>query len=370
MGQLSMSKREIFNICASALDNNDTLDLALQACQGLFPNKSVEIFRQIDKNKTAQIINDAWGSKTFPHLSDEQDSFFVSTWRFTPDSARKIFDALPTCGSNFLLLGAPTLLQKDIHLCKSNSCLLIDIVAPPKNPSDVPTLQYDIGNLSGKEFPCEFDMCFLDPPWYLNPLKHWISVASNSVRDGGIVAFPLLQSLTRPTAAKDRDIVFEYLEEVGLHADLWKDFVLYQPPSFERAILRRSGLPPVCWKRADLVVCKKRSNGIFNDNLEGVVMPPFKQVRVGAVGLDIVFDRYDRQSDDVLSWNGKEYWMSSPSRRDKFNYSCNVFTSNGARFVSPKPLELFEFLSASGEENVEKLRSLFPDDFVMECLVR
>ena len=34
-------------------------------------------------------------------------------------------------------------------------------------------------------------------------------------------------------------------------------------------------------------------------------------------------------------------WMETPSRREPGLRECNVFTSNGARFISPRPIDLF-----------------------------
>jgi hypothetical protein len=362
-----MKYNKNWETCAAALRLNSTLDEALQDCQGLFPYESVKIFRGIYPKKTDKLIEEAWYSRD-RHISAEgYDSFVLSTWRFKRESVREIMNLLPDTGGRTLLLGAPTMLQGDQGRFDNLSSLLIDVVEPEKNPQNISVLNYDIGNLCGNEFSHQFDRCFLDPPWYLGPLKSWLAVASQSVKNGGIVAFPLLQELTRPGGAKDRDNILMFASHLGLEPVVHTDVILYEPPSFERAILRRIGLPPICWKRADLVVCRRGLDKGLPCSPSSMAMPPFKRVSVGRVVFDVVFDRYDRNAKDIVCWQDQDYWMLTPSRRDRYNVECNVFTSNGARFVSPKPLELYRRLSEDAAVDLYKLSDILPGDLLAQC---
>lgn len=362
-----MDSNRKWEICAAAVRFNNTLDEALQDCRGLFPYESVKIFRNIYPRKTEALIEEAWFSSDRHVSAEGYDSFVLSTWKFVPESVRKIMNMLPEVCAKSLFLGAPTMLQADQNRFDYRSSLLIDVVEPDRNPQNVSVLNYDIGNLSGNEFRQQFDMCFLDPPWYLDPLKYWLSVASQSVKDRGIVAFPLLQELTRPSGSKDRDDVLRFAYHLGLEPVVHKDVILYQPPSFERAILRRIGLPPICWKRADLIVCRRKFRKNVSCSLEPTVMPPFKRIKIGRVVFDVVFDRYDKNAKDIIRWKDQEYWMLTPSRRDRYNVGCNVFTSNGARFFSSKPLELSRKLTEYAGVDVDKLGDILPEDLLAEC---
>lgn len=351
MNKLDKFERRIENVCAEAFEHGDTLRDGLQACEGLFPTVAVSHFLAFNRKRTKRWIEQA-ATEVQSRTIEERDfaeSFFLSTWDFCAEHISTIAAYIVNSKRRTCLLGVPSLVPFLSATSESRPHVLVDLRVPiTESTKSVTCLPKDIITLSGRELSEAFDLCVLDPPWYVSNYIKWIDIGGSYCRDGGIIAFALLGRLTRPTADSDREEILEYCRTRGLSVKIHKKIVLYDTPSFERHMLWRAGIPPVPWKRADLVIATRESWKPSSFNFpQPNPLPPFGQARAFGVLVDIVFDRYESAAKELLLQPPDGYWMETPSRRVPGMSDCNVFTSNGAKFISPRPIDLFTALSAA-----------------------
>lgn len=343
---------EARELCRSAMEHSNGLAEALQCCEGLFPAIALDEFFKLNKEVTDLWIKQANEDLLLDRLThSQQDSFALSMWRFSKTSRKTLSKILWEEGLRVCLLGVPTLVDYLPSSSNRVKNLLIDISdSSTVNQRKAFHLPYDINLLDGSEFPDSFDVCVLDPPWYLQNYKKWIDVASSYCRKGGIVAFPLLGRMTRPTASVERDEILADCEARGFQVTVHANGVLYDVPSFERSIFLRDGMPPVRWKRADLVVARSQKkiaaiwDGVGRRVMNARPIKPIKQLVVREHLVDVVLDRHQGVEGELLRIPRGGYWMKTPSRSEEGVGDCNVFVSNGARFISDRPMELASLL--------------------------
>ena len=336
------------DICESAIASSRNLSEALQACEGLFPTIAVSRFLEIDAVRTQEWLAEASNSSNSPPNGvDRSGSFVLSTWEYFKDNLDAISSIAWQPGARVCLLGAPTLGKLLPASSSEKPHILVDL--RKSNSDSIENyihFAYDINALSGSEFSGAFDACVLDPPWYLDSYLKWIDVADDYCNEGGTIAFSLLGRLTRPSAENDRQVILESCRKSGLTVEIHPNLILYDVPLFEGAILRRAGIPAVPWKRADLVVATRdghKSTRIYTKLPKKLDL--FQEIRLGGITVEIVFDRYNHiQPEKNILIPSEGYWMKTPSRRELGLADCNVFTSNGARFISPRPIELYSGL--------------------------
>ena len=350
MNNLVKFEHRIESICANAFERADNLRDGLQACEGLFPTVAVSHFKAIDRKRTKRWLEQA-ATEVQPRTlgtSDLADSFFLSTWDFCAENVGTIAAYTVNSKRRTCLLGVPSLVPFLSATSESRPHVLFDLRVPiTESIKSVTCLPKDIITLSGHELSEAFDLCVLDPPWYVSNYIKWIDIAGSYCKDGGIIAFALLGRLTRPRADSDREEILEYCRTRGLSVKIHKKLVLYDTPSFERHMLWRAGIPPVPWKRADLVIATRDSWKPSSCSFpQPSPLPLFGQARAFGILVDIVFDRYEAAVEELLLQPSDGYWMETPSRRVPSISHCNVFTSNGAKFISPRPIDLFTALRA------------------------
>jgi len=337
--------QQIAEICSSTLASASNLRSALQSCRGLFPTDAVSAMKLIDPPKVANWIENAklLEAKYTKTTTKSDASFLLSTWEYSRDASNAFSSLVAKKNQRTCLLGAPTMADHLGKIKTSRPHLLFDIRKVTEELHDeIAHVQTDINRLNGTEYEEIFDLCILDPPWYLENYIRWIDVAGRFCRPGGKIAFSLLGELTRPSASSDRQQIIDYCRAQGLNLEIYRDAVLYDVPEFERHMLRRSKIPVVPWKRADLVI-GTRDN--WNDLDCSLAQPrplrPFACTTILGVRIEIEFDRYDSHANQLLNITSDGYWMKTPSRRAKNVDICNVFTSNGAKFSSPRPIDLY-----------------------------
>ena len=371
MIELTKFDRQVTNICADAFERAEKLRDGLQACEGLFPTVAVSHFAEFDRNRTSRWIEEAASEVMSQTLQDIEleASFFLSTWDFSSENIGRIITHAINPNLRTCLLGVPSLLPFLSSALSSQPHVLVDLRVPGTEITDnTICLPEDINSLSGCELSEAFDLCVLDPPWYVENYIKWIDIAGEYCRTGGTIVFPLLGRLTRPSADRDRKLILDYCQTRGLSVRIYKNAVLYDTPSFERNMLWRAGIPPVPWKRADLVIATRDSwKPSLRRFSHPVPLTPFGQSRAFGILVDVVFDRYDSNARDLILIPAGGYWMETPSRRVPSMKSCNVFTSNGAKFISPRPIDLFAVLSTvENSDRSDKLAELERLGFPMD----
>ena len=344
---LSFDARVTQTCRSSFIAANDLAD-ALQSCAGLFPTYSVERFNELDPEKTRAWLHAAEDKLLDQRSYEQQDaSFLLSTWSFSKLEIGTIASLLSTPSKRVCLLGAPSLAKFLPNARDGVRHLLVDLRIPEPPVESVASLKCDINLMDGEELKEAFDLCFLDPPWHLDSYLKWIELAATCVGEKGTVAFPLMGDLTKPSAASDRQIILQHCRDLGFNIDIRRSAVLYDSPEFEVHMLRRAGIPPVNWKRADLVTAIRNDSAQPQKPVRLIPpVPAFKRVRTEPITFEIVLDRYVANSAPLISIPDSGYWMHTPSRREPDISRCNVFTSNGAKFVSERPLDLYMTLAA------------------------
>lgn len=117
-------------------------------------------------------------------------------------------------------------------------------------------VQDDVANFSSET---TFDSACLDPPWYGSNITDWLAMASSYVVVGGLIQFPLLGELTRPSARRERRQILRAAQVIG-ETQVYSDSVAYEMPTFERQALAVSGLDiDFEWRFADLVTVRNES---------------------------------------------------------------------------------------------------------------
>ena len=348
-------ERRVASVCGRAFEHANDLSNALQACEGLFPTLAVSHFLAFDRDRTKRWIEQAISEmqRRTVHEPKHTASFFLSTWDFCAEHLGTISAYTVKPNQRTCLLGAPSLVPLLSATSVSRPHVLIDLrVHSTDRPKSVICLSRDINTLDGHELSKAFDLCFLDPPWYVKNYIKWIDIAGEYCRNGGTSAFALLGRLTRPTADADREEILGHCRARGLSVKIHKNVVLYDTPSFERHMLWRAGIPPVPWKRADLVITTRdRWEPSIHYVPQPEPLPPFEQARAFGISVDVVFDRYEAAANNLLLEPSGGYWMETPSRRVPGLSDCNVFTSNGAKFISPRPIDLFTALGSAENSN-------------------
>lgn len=351
--------RRIETACRNAVDSAKSLTEALQACEGLFPTLAVQKFFEIDRARTQLWLEQAaTDTEQLTTETGNNSSFILSTWEFREDQTKSLSSVAWRPGSRVCLLGTPSLVRHLPIVSRAGPHILVDLRAPASGlPNNVIHLAYDINSLNGRELAGAFDACFLDPPWYVENYLKWIDVARSYCHDGGTIAFALLGRLTRPSAVDDREQILQHCSASGLSVEVYKERVLYKPPAFERHMLRRAGIPSVFWKRADLVIATcNHENVLQNRSAPAVQLIPFNQTHLAGITIEVVFDRYEQDIQENLLVPQGGYWMQTPSRREPGLKDCNVFTSNGARFISPRPIDLFGALVSLQQADSRSIR--------------
>ena len=363
---------EVKELCQAAIKHCDCLADALQFCEGLFPTIALSRLMEVDRK-----VLECWIRNGNQKLSTEktnefqQDSFALSTWQFSENCRTRLRDLLWRNEQRVCLLGVPSLVEYLPSNATGLKNLLIDVSKSIHvNQETTIHLPYDINLLEGSEFAETFDVCVFDPPWYLENYFKWIEVALSYCKIGGTIAFPLLGRMTRMDASQDREWILANCEARGLEFELYRGIVLYDPPSFERSILLRNGIPPVQWKRADLVVATRVDSKCASivDGVPPIAGPkpikPMRQFVIGQYLIDIVLDRSAGYGSGLFRTPLGGYWMKTPSRKEIGLSDCNVYVSNGARLICERPLDLgsqLEEMGGSPEQTIMQLGTLgFP----------
>ena len=113
-------------------------------------------------------------------------------------------------------------------------------------------LQYDFRNQLGK-----FDVIVMDPPWYVDFYKIFISRASTILQsESGLIYSSLFPTNTRPHAVYERIEILEIFTKSGLSIlSLTPSFFKYETPHFESKSLAVSGLKlENNWRYGDLII--------------------------------------------------------------------------------------------------------------------
>lgn len=319
-----------YEVCEAAIQRHGSTPEAIEYCRGLFPIEAREIITRLSGI-------DPYRNAAPKACSAHDGRFGLSQWYFSAETIANVEASFGVSKKLSLCLGAPSFAGKGF-----SRSLLMDLDASEIAGS----VRVDIGQCIGDELPRVFELCIADPPWYIEHYIHWMQLAAKFLKPNGKFLLPILGELTRPSAIDDRTLILHHARSLGFGIEVLKDYCRYLTPSFEHAILCRSGIFAPAWKRADLLVLTAE-NLVVNAPMER--MPSAKlssQVVLEEVTFEVVHESGSSAGSLLLKKPSgpKSHFMETPSSRDATTASSNVFTSNGFRFISHQTVELVSLL--------------------------
>ena len=190
-------------------------------------------------------------------------------WRFEKTSAELLWERLRPF-RNILCLGTPTIFA--LLSSERTSDLLID-----RNPFYAELIsagedQIVCSSVNSEEVQLldrTFDAVVLDPPWYVEDYKDWLTVALSLVKIDGYIFIPMIPKLLREDAESERRLIYRWLNHIG-QTSLLPFAMRYETPSFEIRCLRSANLPPLHgWRTVDIAAVRvEHKNPSINNCME------------------------------------------------------------------------------------------------------
>jgi len=278
------------------------------------------------------------------HEIIREDNPVLSFWSFTAQSAAHLAKMAKGFKS-VALLGTPTLYSVlrnqracEVHLFERDDYLLREETAPSFHRCEVSTG-------IPKSFNNGFDLVIGDPPWYFDEYCAWLTTAERIVRPGGAVMFVLFPPGIRDTAPIEREHI------LGLAKKLFKDVRLsdvpveYETPSFEQVQMIRSGVLPINWRRAALLVAHtKRDENDTQFSNRTISTEIWAERRVGSGRLFVNVAGLPASGEFLQEVQTGSRFLLSPSRRDPARSRANVVTSRGHGLRCSDPAELLRLI--------------------------
>jgi hypothetical protein len=198
----------------------------------------------------------------------------------------------------------------------------------------------------GVDSPKTADLIVIDPPWY-NPFYFlFLWAAAHCLRKGGRVILSFPPEGTRPSVREERKEFIVWCKRNGYGIEKRIPNVLkYRSPLFEVNALRAQGVTnfPLDWRRGDLMVLKKSSDGVPPKPDVSIPNEKWEEVRVGHVRIKVC--RAKRRGRGLLTAARNTAIVPSVSSKHPARKVANVVTS-GNRFLCTKsPEELIACLT-------------------------
>ena len=237
----------------------------LQQLHGVFPD---DLYQKLSPLEKTQVIFKLENIKKQSSLWERIDINGVIPlpqlanyeWRYTEHSASKIINCLRD-EDVICCFGTPTLALKLFDLNKQNETTVLDINVPMINSlrllcsrNNFHWIIYNAINAPCSSFLNQYDVVFINPPWYLDYYKLFIYRAMQMLKDGGKVILPLFPCLSRQHAVDDLIELNSFIDKYsGVICHL--GYVDFEMPPFEKEVLRKKDvpLPASNWRSAELI---------------------------------------------------------------------------------------------------------------------
>ncbi|MDD8019900.1 MAG: bis-aminopropyl spermidine synthase family protein [Acidobacteriota bacterium] len=199
-------------------------------------------------------------------------------WWFEDSSLPLLSSAILSRISNserIALIGAPTLGAYVSHFIKNrivifdvDETLLNNLKSEAKNNSDL--IRYDVVSNLNKDFQNNFNIVYLDPPWYVDYILTFLKRASELCKRGGLVFISLPPVNTRPTIYQERKRIYKFIKDYKFKIiSYWPSAIKYEVPKFEARAYEQSGVKlKQPWREGDLLLLRKTGDVINADFLE------------------------------------------------------------------------------------------------------
>ena len=254
-------------------------------------------------------------------------------WRNSTKTLNHFVENIMEEAGDVLLLGMPTLYSRLLSSPFSGEVTLIDknhtLDTLSKQVKEGYTiLQEDIYQFEPKR---NYDLVFMDPPWYELDFKSFLWVSSNSIGLGGLVYVCMPSKFTRENVFKERDVLFEYAKKLGLSLiSLYPDTIEYSMPFFEFNAYRSAGISDLSpfWRKGDLIIFQKLSNLHIERPKHQLETDWEEYIKDG---VRFKFRKLNDDLEDIKSIVQGDI-LSSVSRNDKRRSKVNLWTSGNRVF--------------------------------------
>jgi len=258
-------------------------------------------------------------------------------WRFTPETANEICEMLSSAEPT-LTVGAPSIARQLERV--GQEVLLVD-----RQP--IQGVENQIKAEIGKELPLvgSFAQAVVDPPWYPNELKNWVTWTANSISKGGTIFVSIWPDDVRPQGPTEA-LNFTRWAERWADVEVLPTVLRYEEPPFERHALEFS--------KGFAFLKSPRRGRILKLTLRGVPDQIFHESSLNEKWVRFVLNDYQlainlvREGDAIapLSLHPHSVGWHWPyvSRRAPFRDLIGLWSSDNEVAIVHRPAELLDVL--------------------------
>jgi hypothetical protein len=255
-------------------------------------------------------------------------------WRFTLKTAEWLVGVLTGLSTPAVLLGMPTVAR----ILRDHNVAFTGFDRNPIHSDHInnaeSAIDFRCAN-SNRRRPVTASVIAMDPPWYPNEVRSWISFALRQVVNPQVLLLSIWPELTRPGAGIERAQLLEWLELLG-SVSIHEDCLDYELPLFEELALTERGIAlHEHWRKGDLVMirlkpnCKELSRAMADSVSRPSGVITWNRFLVGKRQVAIRCQPNEARKVAFLPLSTAPYWhLDSVSRRDPRRGEVDIWASN------------------------------------------
>jgi len=356
--------REAIHARMRAALQHGPLDLThvVRSCAGAFPSDVVWVLEKLSETETRRVVLEAYelrerqqtttNEATVSAIAHLEGNPVLCSWYFTSECCRRIGELRDWSRLRLAFLGTPRLYEW-FHLRRlGRECLLLDldafvIEALSRNRKGPPLniRRYDVADPIPSDLAGQFDVVFVDPPWYPERYPIWLDRA-HTLAPCGLTLFVLFPELTRPGAEGQRNQLLASASERADDLEVLRSYVDYDIPTYEKGQLASCGLAGIGpWKIADLVSVRLRQRISKDSSQIPLQLETWQELQPYGIRVFVNIHRAEDENSGLFEApTHLPPLLPSPSLRFPGRVAMNVLTSRGHGLVTKQPYRLVQIL--------------------------
>ena len=268
-----------------------------------------------------------------------------------------LFLGTPLTAVYFLLVEDKLPINIKISIIDKNEDLLASIRKRFKKCS---IIVHDLQNELGNEVKEQYEIIIMDPPWYIDYYRLFISRSAELIASNGWLYSSLFPFNTRPYAVQERIDIMTLFTTSGFSPWCILNSVLeYETPFFEEKSLQDSGIElQQNWRHGDMIIL--RSSGFLRPLLFGNCIledPVWKEISFRKKRIKIrvnpVLNIYIKP--EIIPLCNESYIFPTVSRRHPYRNLVDMWTSENEAFVVTGHNVVYDILlSIQKDKNIEQ----------------